>query len=165
MLNIPLPTLEHTARLGRRLALLLKQHPRIRAVLLHGPLGSGKTTLTRSLVEALPGGQQAEISSPSFTLCNLYPTTPPVLHCDLYRAGSNLPDELWEALDDHAPAADAGIAIIEWAEYIPGAALPDDYLDIRLDTCEEERLATVEPHGVSACGAVMDLQHEDWIAQ
>lgn len=165
MLTIELPTLEHTARLGRRLARLLWEHPRIRAILLRGALGSGKTTLTRSLVGALPGGEQAEISSPSFTLCNIYPTTPQVLHCDLYRAGASLPDDVWEALDDSEGSGFSGLTIVEWAEHIPPAALPQEYLDIHLDTCEKKRLATVEPHGASACGAVIDLQHEDWMTQ
>ena len=71
----------------------------IAALLLRGPLGSGKTTLTRALVEALPGGDQAEVASPSFTLCNYYPTTPPVMHCDLYRSPGSLPDEIAEGLD------------------------------------------------------------------
>ena len=41
---------------------------RLRALYLRGTLGSGKTTLTRGLVAALPGGESAEVASPSFTL-------------------------------------------------------------------------------------------------
>ncbi|MFW6324757.1 MAG: tRNA (adenosine(37)-N6)-threonylcarbamoyltransferase complex ATPase subunit type 1 TsaE, partial [Desulfovibrionales bacterium] len=39
-------------------------------ILLTGDLGSGKTTFTRGLVRSLPGGNEAEISSPSFNICN-----------------------------------------------------------------------------------------------
>ena len=99
-----LESLDDTARLGTLLAGMMQNAPQVRALLLQGDLGSGKTTLTRSLVAALPGGDQAEISSPSFTICNNYPTCPPVLHCDLYRCPASLPDEVWDALD-----ADAGI--------------------------------------------------------
>ncbi len=62
---------------------------KIRALYLRGTLGSGKTTLTRGLVAALPGGEDAEVASPSFTLCNIYPTRPALLHADLYRMGDN----------------------------------------------------------------------------
>ena len=101
-----LKSLDDTTRLGTLLAGMMQNAPQVRALLLQGDLGSGKTTLTRSLVAALPGGDQAEISSPSFTICNNYPTCPPVLHCDLYRCPASLPDEVWDALD-----ADAGICI------------------------------------------------------
>ena len=97
-----LESLDDTARLGTLLAGMMQNAPQVRALLLQGDLGSGKTTLTRSLVAALPGGDQAEISSPSFTICNNYPTCPPVLHCDLYRCPASLPDEVWDALDADA---------------------------------------------------------------
>ena len=161
MICIELSSLESTARLGRALARTLAGHGSplpVPCVLLRGDLGSGKTTLTRELVHALPGGPESEVSSPSFTLCNAYPTTPPVLHFDLYRSGHALPDEVWEALD--SPGT---LTLIEWGEYVPRAALPEEYLDIRLETCDAQRLATVEPHGAKAREAVLALQHEDWI--
>ena len=61
-----LKSLDDTTRLGTLLAGMMQNAPQVRALLLQGDLGSGKTTLTRSLVAALPGGDQAEISSPSF---------------------------------------------------------------------------------------------------
>ena len=60
-----LESLDDTARLGTLLAGMMQNAPQVRALLLQGDLGSGKTTLTRSLVAALPGGDQAEISSPA----------------------------------------------------------------------------------------------------
>ena len=105
---------------------------------------------------ALPGGDQAEISSPSFTICNNYPTCPPVLHCDLYRCPASLPDEVWDALD-----ADAGICIVEWAQYIPEAALPKEFLDIRLESCEKGRFLTVMAHGQASQALAQEL-HTAW---
>ena len=133
--------LDHLAVLGRALAACLSEEPFLRCILLRGDLGSGKTTLTRCLVETLPGGDRAEISSPSFTLCNVYPTTPPVCHCDLYRTGSAVPVEISEILD----AGDMTV-IVEWAEYLPVAWLPHEFLDICLQVCDDYRLVRVEIH-------------------
>ncbi len=153
MAVLKLAGLEDTTRLGQWLAQSLPACPALRALLLRGPLGSGKTTLTRALVEALPGGASAEVASPSFTVCNHYPTSPPVLHCDLYRSGSSLPDELAEGLDD--PAV---LTIVEWAEYLPKAELPEEYLDISFESCEESRLLLMQAHGHSATALLGSLR-------
>lgn len=151
MTTLTLSTLEDTAHFARVLADMLRATPSLRALLLYGSLGCGKTTLVGEMVRALPGGELAEISSPSFTVCNHYPTTPPVLHCDLYRSGNALPDEMLDALDD-----DAAVTVVEWAEHMPPDVLPEDFLDIRLQACHEKRLVTVEPHGNFACRAVAE---------
>lgn len=155
MKTFTLSTLEDTADFAHALAEMLRAAPSLRVLLLYGPLGSGKTTLVGGLVRALPNGDLAEISSPSFTVCNHYPTMPPVLHCDLYRSGNALPDEMLDALDD-----DATITIVEWAEHMPPDVLPEDFLDIRLQACHEKRLVTVEPHGSSACAALERLAED-----
>ena len=41
----------------------------------------------------------------------------------------------------------AGTGIVEWAQYIPEAALPKEFLDIRLESCEKGRFLTVMAHG------------------
>ena len=152
MAQITLHNLSETERLGAMLAEAVGRCG-IAALLLRGPLGSGKTTLTRALVEALPGGDQAEVASPSFTLCNYYPTTPPVMHCDLYRSPGSLPDEIAEGLD--RPEI---ISVLEWSEYLPEAEMPQDYLDISLQPCEESRLLTLQAHGPVADGLLRHLR-------
>jgi len=67
-------------------------------LLLSGALGAGKTTLVRGLVSALPGAELAEVSSPSFNIVNIYPTTPQVAHFDLYRVVGSAPEELLDSL-------------------------------------------------------------------
>lgn len=145
MAAISLNSLEDTRRLGQCLARALESDNAVRALLLRGPLGSGKTTLTRALVEALPGGAQAEVASPSFTLCNHYPTTPPVQHCDLYRSLGSLPDEIAEGLEN--PSV---LTILEWAEYLPPADLPEEFLDISFKACERKRVLTLHAYGPNA---------------
>ena len=56
-------------------------------LLLHGGLGAGKTAFVRGLVRGL-GGDENEVSSPTFALMNRYEGRIPVFHFDLYRLGS-----------------------------------------------------------------------------
>lgn len=155
MAGIVLRNREETRRMGQWLAAHLPDSG-VRALLLRGPLGSGKTTLTSALVQALPGGDAAEVSSPSFTLCNHYPTTPPVLHCDLYRSAGGLPDEILDGLEN--PAV---LTVVEWAEYLPQADHPEEILDISLQACEESRLLTLQAHG-SRAAALLQALRAQW---
>ena len=102
-----LPDEAATLALGRTLAGILSD-PACRAVLLlRGGLGSGKTTLVRGLVEALPGGGDAEVASPSFNIVNVYPTRPETYHLDLYRIPHGDP-----AVEEHLEVALMGDAIV-----------------------------------------------------
>ena len=80
---------------------------------LTGPLGSGKTTLARGLLEAL--GLEGEAASPTFPIVIAYEPPAlrlPVWHVDLYR------------IDDPAEAAELGLEdarseaalLVEWPE-------------------------------------------------
>lgn len=125
-LTLHLPDADATMRLGGILAQALEKMARPPALLLQGGLGSGKTTLVRGLVERLPGAENAEVSSPSFNICNLYPTTPPVAHYDLYRLEGMGPDEgLLDQLAD--PAA---LVVVEWIEYLDEKYWPEDRLHL-----------------------------------
>jgi tRNA threonylcarbamoyladenosine biosynthesis protein TsaE len=136
--ELVLETPEASEALGAAVARALRPGE---AVCLWGPLGAGKTTLARGLIRELSG--ETEIPSPTFTLVQTYQGAAfPVAHFDLYRieAGTEL-EEL--GLDD---ALDQGVAVIEWPERL-GARLPEDRLDIRLQTEGEGRRARLAPHG------------------
>ena len=141
MAQLTLATLDDTRRLGVLLARALPGSG-VRAVLLRGGLGSGKTTLTAALVRALPGGDEAEVASPSFTLCNIYPTEPALVHCDLYRSPGHAPEELADALEDGT-----SLVVVEWADYLPAGLLPDDFLDISLKMVDDGRLLLLNGAG------------------
>lgn len=116
-----------TLRLGQLLAQSVSPEAPWPAILLQGELGAGKTTLVRGLVAALPGGNEAEVSSPSFNLLNLYPTQPETAHVDLYRLKGREPDEtVAEVLED-----DHRLVVVEWAQYLPERILPPAHLSIR----------------------------------
>ena len=75
---------EETRGVAAGLALLL--HPGD-AVLLKGPLASGKTAFVQELVAAL--GSKAEVTSPTFTIAQFYPMLAGTfLHIDAYRLSS-----------------------------------------------------------------------------
>ena len=143
-MRIILLTIEDTRRFGQILARsVMRASPG--ALLLYGELGAGKTALARALVEALPGGNAAEVSSPSFTICNIYCTAPQVRHFDLYRLEPGLPDEaLEESFDD--PAA---LTIVEWPERLAERDMPDNGLICRLEPGPDEgsRLAEITALG------------------
>lgn len=119
--TLSLETPEDTRRLASILARAVRAcNPG--AFLLYGGLGAGKTTLTRFLVGALPGGETAEASSPSFTICNIYCTKPEIRHFDLYRLEEGQPEE---ALEESFDTPDA-LTVVEWAERIADRDLPND---------------------------------------
>ncbi|MBQ4566515.1 MAG: tRNA (adenosine(37)-N6)-threonylcarbamoyltransferase complex ATPase subunit type 1 TsaE [Desulfovibrio sp.] len=155
MATLLLSSPEATERFGHWLAVQLSDID-LSAILLRGDLGSGKTSLTRALVMALPGSDTAEIGSPSFTLCNHYPTIPPVLHCDLYRCQGDMPDDLLDVLDSSGT-----LCIVEWAEYLPLADRPQDFLDICFKTCDEGRLLLLAASGPHAA-RLMERLCADW---
>jgi len=82
-------------------------------VLLYGPLGSGKTFLTKIFVRLL--GSNADVSSPSFTLINQYAGKIRINHIDLYRI-SQKGDIGNLGLDDIFN--DDSIKFIEWPQII-----------------------------------------------
>lgn len=89
---------------------------------LSGPLGAGKTTFVKAVVEARLGADAA--SSPTFTFWHRYEGAPPVDHLDLYRIDD--PRELTElGLEE---AFDGGsIVLVEWWRNAGGLLPPVRY--------------------------------------
>lgn len=142
-----------TMSLGACLATVMRELDRYPAILLDGELGAGKTTFVRGLVLALPGGDQAEVASPSFNYMNTYPTNPETLHFDFYRLCDMGPDdELINAL--HEPAH---LVIVEWAAYCHPRHLPADRLTMHFTAAAPGRNLTVRPHGDYAALVVRRL--------
>ena len=95
---------------------------------LAGELGAGKTVLVRGAVRAL-GGDPSQVRSPTFTLLNVYPTTPPLYHFDLYRLRSV--SDL-DAIGFYEFARGAGVSFVEWADRFPELA-PEVDRWVRID--------------------------------
>ncbi len=100
---------EETRELARSFAQTLKPGD---VVLLVGDLGAGKTTFVRGIADQLQVDERI-VSSPTFTLMNLYPGASRLVHVDFYR----LPDTelfFFEELEEHMESG--GVIVIEWGD-------------------------------------------------
>jgi tRNA threonylcarbamoyladenosine biosynthesis protein TsaE len=93
------------------------------AVALTGDLGSGKTTFVQGLAAGLEVPAGYYITSPTFTLVNVYPGRVPLYHADLYRLSGAGEDLTALGLDEMAGGD--GVLAIEWAERLPRGFLAD----------------------------------------
>jgi tRNA threonylcarbamoyladenosine biosynthesis protein TsaE len=129
---INLPDLAATEAFGRRLGGLLFPNA---VVALVGPLGAGKTHLTRAVAEGLGIANPAAVTSPTFTLIHEYPARLPIFHFDAYRL--NGPNEFLD-LGAAEYYESGGVCLIEWADKVE-TALPAERLTIRLVPVDENR--------------------------
>jgi len=94
-------------------------------VILSGEIGSGKTTFVRGLISGL-GCDEHIVTSPTFTLMNVYSCTKTVYHLDAYRLNSI--EEVFYVLEGEIEEKD-GIFLIEWGELIEGF-FAEDFISI-----------------------------------
>jgi tRNA threonylcarbamoyladenosine biosynthesis protein TsaE len=109
--------------LGRRLAGLLHAGD---LLVLTGPLGAGKTTLTRGVGEGLH--VRGQVASPTFVLARTHPSGSgvPLVHVDAYRLGGAA------ELDDLDLDYQGSVVVVEW-----GAGLLDGVAESWLDVVIE----------------------------
>lgn len=96
-------------------------------------LGGGKTTFVRGIAKGV--GSDDQVSSPTFTLNNVYAGKDlTVYHFDFYRLfeAGIMQEELAEIIAD--PKA---VTVVEWADIVQNV-LPDDRLTIHITTTGEE---------------------------
>ena len=123
-------------------------------VLLTGPLGAGKTTLTRGIGEAL--GAIGNVSSPTFVIARTHKLagkTHVLVHVDAYRLSSAA------ELDDLDIDFENSITIVEWGKgYTDG--ITDRWLEIEIERdhtgASEVREVRVTEHEASDLGAEND---------
>ena len=99
---------EETEKVGRDVAAVLSPGD---IVLVSGELGSGKTTLVRGAARAL--GVTGPVTSPTFTIGQVYGGRVEVAHLDLYRL-QTLEGEDPALLDDYLTPERIGF--LEWPE-------------------------------------------------
>jgi tRNA threonylcarbamoyladenosine biosynthesis protein TsaE len=107
---VRVPTAGQMRSLGRRLAGVLRAGD---LVLLSGPLGAGKTTLTQGIGAGL--GVRGSVTSPTFVIARVHPSLsagPDLVHADAYRLGSRAEVDDLDLDTDLATA----VTVVEWGE-------------------------------------------------
>lgn len=114
-----------------------------RPVLLHGEMGAGKTTFSAAFCEAL--GCTAHVSSPTFSLVNIYPFPGgEVYHFDLFRL-RNIEEIFAMGWEEYAYSEQW--MLVEWPEKIAGFEPPDAVrVYISVEDTGARRLKIALPH-------------------
>ena len=143
-MEIILSSTEETKQLAQEIATTLNKGD---ILALYGDLGSGKTTFTRYLVEAL--GFEDRVQSPTFIIHRIYKNNKhksnsllKINHFDLYRL-TNIEEVLDMGFEDILK--EESLTIIEWPEVIQNHLIQDrtkkmyfEYLD------DEKRKVTIK---------------------
>jgi tRNA threonylcarbamoyladenosine biosynthesis protein TsaE len=135
---IRVPADEAMRELGRGLAALLRAGD---LVVLSGPLGAGKTTLTQGIGDGMK--VRGPITSPTFVIARVHPALaggPRLVHADAYRLGG-----LAEVDDLDLDLQDA-VTVVEWGEGLV-ERLNEAYLLVRIDRLDDDtRVIDLLPH-------------------
>ncbi len=130
---------EETRKIGADFGSKLKSQD---IVLLDGVLGGGKTVFVKGIADALDIDE--EVTSPSFSILNIYEGLYNLYHFDLYRIDDEGEIEL--LLQDYI-YDDSGITVIEWGK--KALNLLNRYYSVEISIGENgERNITVGVHGI-----------------
>lgn len=121
---------ETTEKLGFRLAQLLQPGD---FIALNGELGAGKTRFASGIAKGLGVDPKIPITSPTYTLLNIYHGDIPLYHFDLYRLHGD--DDIVDLGFTEYFSGD-GVCLVEWAERLK-KELPPARLDIFLSHVDE----------------------------
>jgi len=95
---------------------------------LHGDLGAGKTKFASGIAKGLGVDPSIPVTSPTYTLLNIYQGRMPLYHFDLYRLSG---DDDVVALGFSEYFYGNGTCLVEWAERL-NDELPQSRLEIHL---------------------------------
>jgi len=121
---------EETGALGAQLAALLQPGD---FIALHGDLGAGKTRFAQGVAVGLGVSPEIPVTSPTYTLLNIYPARVPLYHFDLYRLESD--DDVYAAGFDEYFYGD-GVSLVEWPQRLV-SLLPADRLEVSLSLLDD----------------------------
>lgn len=140
-----------TIALGERLGSLLSSGD---FIALTGDLGSGKTQFAKGIAAGLAVDPSVPVTSPTYTLVNIYKGRFPLYHFDLYRLHG---DQDIVDLGFEEYFYGRGVCLVEWAERL-NDLLPEERLEVALSHAGDEcRRFTFTPFGDRACEIVERL--------
>ena len=142
--SVALPTLQDTLDFGARIGRDLAAGD---VVVLSGPLGAGKTALTKGIAQGMD--VDGPVTSPSYVLARVHEArrqgAPALVHVDVYRLLEHQSADLIGELDslDLDTDLDDSVVVVEWGEGL-AERLSEHHLDIRLERAadSDERTAT-----------------------
>jgi tRNA threonylcarbamoyladenosine biosynthesis protein TsaE len=132
---------DETQRIGEMIGRLLQPGD---LLLLQGKIGAGKTTFTQGVARGM--GLTSRVTSPSFTLANVYRAGPggfPLYHLDLWRIASAV-EALGIGLDEYLTGE--GACIVEWPD-VAETVLPSDFVRVRFAIDGDRRELSLCPVG------------------
>ncbi|MGQ9615258.1 MAG: tRNA (adenosine(37)-N6)-threonylcarbamoyltransferase complex ATPase subunit type 1 TsaE [Spirochaetota bacterium] len=128
---------DDTLSFGREIGSSLKGGE---VILLIGELGCGKTVLTKGIAEGI--GIEEIITSPSFTILNIYDGPLCLYHFDFYRIDDK--GEMEDLLEDYLYLKD-GVVVIEWGEKV--IELLDSYILVEIEISDPSRKIKITRKG------------------
>lgn len=128
---------DDTLAFGREIGSSLKGGE---VILLIGELGCGKTVLTKGIAEGI--GIKETITSPSFTILNIYDGPLFLYHFDFYRIDDK--GEMEDLLEDYLYLKD-GVVVIEWGEKV--IELLDSYILVEIEISDPSRKIKITRKG------------------
>ncbi|WP_082816921.1 tRNA (adenosine(37)-N6)-threonylcarbamoyltransferase complex ATPase subunit type 1 TsaE [Anaerosporomusa subterranea] len=140
MLALLTMTPEETEEFGFRIGTRLQAGD---CLCLTGTLGAGKTLLAQGIARGL--GVTDPVTSPTFTVLQVYQGRLPVYHYDLYRLRRS--EELIDiGFDEYS--GPSGVTLIEWPDMFP-ESMPEEALWVELspESDGQARKITLTPHG------------------
>ena len=152
-LTLTLDSEADTDALGRALASVAFPD---RVIGLIGPLGAGKTRLTRAFAEAM-AVDPSTISSPTFVLIHEYQGRLPIYHFDAYRLAG--PDD-FDALGASEYFRAGGVCLIEWADLVIDRLPPDAWLIHLTPDGPTSRTVVIEGHDLTQLASLFDTIRE-----
>jgi len=128
MIGLTVHDEEQMLELGQALASVLDPGD---IVYLRGVLGAGKTVLVRGVARGR--GYEGPVTSPTFTLMNIYPAQPVIYHFDFYRLETPDLDDL--GLEEYLEGG--GISLLEWPQ-VGDAVLPPEALGVDIELSDDD---------------------------
>ncbi len=111
-------------------------------VALRGELGAGKTRIARGVATGLGVDPDIPVTSPTYTLLNIYRGRVPLYHFDLYRLSGDA-DVVDLGFADYFHGD--GVSLVEWPERLHDE-LPGERLEVVFSYLgETQRLIEVKP--------------------